>query len=87
MTLTTVCPGPVKTEFADAAGIGGARTRTPSFIWLTPEQVASAAVSGPRTVPASSCPASSTGDGIAGQHTPRAIALLAATRRFYPLGR
>ncbi len=29
VTLTTVCPGPVKTEFAEVAGIGGAEERTP----------------------------------------------------------
>ena len=58
------------------AGIGGAEDRTPSFIWLTPEQVADAAVSGAESgsrvvVPGLLNRASS----IAGQHTPRTIAL------------
>jgi short-subunit dehydrogenase len=74
--LTTVCPGPVKTEFADVAGVGGAEERTPDFIWLTAEQVADAAISGAEggkrvVVPGLLNRATS----LAGQHSPRAIAL------------
>ncbi len=76
VTLTSVCPGPVKTEFADVAGIGGAEDRTPNFIWLTPEQVAEAAISGAESgsrvvVPGLLNRATS----LAGQHSPHSIAL------------
>jgi short-subunit dehydrogenase len=76
VTLTTVCPGPVKTEFADVAGIGGAEERTPEFVWSTPEQVAEAAVGGAErgkrvVVPGALNRATS----ILGQHSPRAIGL------------
>jgi short-subunit dehydrogenase len=76
VTVTTVCPGPVRTEFADVAGIGGAEERTPEAIWLTPEQVAKAAVDGAErgkrvVVPGMLNRATS----IMGQHSPRALAL------------
>ena len=74
--LTTVCPGPVRTEFAEVAGIGGAEERTPGFIWLSAEDVADAAVAGAEggkrvVVPGLLNRAGS----IAGQHSPRAVAL------------
>ncbi|HEX6116982.1 MAG TPA: SDR family oxidoreductase [Solirubrobacterales bacterium] len=76
VSVTTVCPGPVKTEFADVAGIGGAEDRTPEFVWLTPEQVATAAIDGAErgrrvVVPGMLNRATS----LVGQHSPRAIAL------------
>ena len=76
VALTTVCPGPVKTEFADVAGIGGAEERTPGFVWLTPEQVARAAIEGAEkdkrvVVPGALNRATS----LMGQHSPRAVAL------------
>ena len=33
VTVTAVCPGPVKTEFADVAGIGDSEERVPGFVW------------------------------------------------------
>ena len=76
VTLTTVCPGPVRTEFAEVAGIGGAEERTPGFVWITPEDVADAAVGGAESgsrvvVPGLLNRATS----IAGQHAPHSIAL------------
>jgi short-subunit dehydrogenase len=76
VSITTVCPGPVKTEFAEVAGIGGAEKRTPSFVWLTPEEVAAAAIEGAEggdrvVVPGLMNRATS----IVGQHAPRGIAL------------
>ena len=76
VALTTVCPGPVKTEFADVAGLGGAEDRTPDFVWLTPDQVARAAIEGAEknkrvVVPGALNRATS----LVGQHSPRAIAL------------
>jgi uncharacterized protein len=76
VALTTVCPGPVKTEFADVAGIGGAEERTPGFVWLTAEEVARAAIEGAErnkrvVVPGALNRATS----LMGQHSPRAVAL------------
>ena len=76
VTITTVCPGPVKTEFADVAGIGGAEERVPDFVWLTPDQVARAAIGGAEdgkrvVVPGALNRATS----LMGQHSPRALAL------------
>jgi hypothetical protein len=53
VTLTAVCPGPVRTEFANAADIPHADD-TPSFIWMSASDVAREAVdaleAGKRTV-------------------------------------
>jgi uncharacterized protein len=43
VTISAVCPGPVRTEFMDAAGIKRA-DRTPGIIWQSAEQVAEEAV-------------------------------------------
>jgi len=76
VTVTTVCPGPVKTEFAAAAGIAGAEERTPGIIWLTAEDVASAAVSGAEKGSRVVVPGLLNRAGsIAGQHAPRSVAL------------
>ena len=44
VTLTAVCPGPVKTEFAQTAGIGQAEEQVPGFVWMSAEEVARTAV-------------------------------------------
>jgi short-subunit dehydrogenase len=48
VTVTTLCPGPVQTEFAEAAGFDGddANNALPSFMWETAPDVARAAVDG-----------------------------------------
>jgi short-subunit dehydrogenase len=46
VTLTAVCPGPVKTEFAEAAGVGDAESKVPEFFWTDVEDVARDAVDG-----------------------------------------
>lgn len=46
VTLTAVCPGPVKTEFAEVAGVGELAESAPEFVWLSAEEVAEAAVDG-----------------------------------------
>lgn len=42
VTATTLCPGPVRTEFGETAGIDAADSEAalPSFLWETPEAVA-----------------------------------------------
>jgi uncharacterized protein len=46
VTVTALCPGPVKTEFADVAGVGGAEENLPGIFWTPVEQVAREAVDG-----------------------------------------
>jgi short-subunit dehydrogenase len=48
VTVTTLCPGPVETGFAEAAGLSDAEAgeSLPKFMWVPPEDVAKAAVAG-----------------------------------------
>ncbi len=48
VTVTALCPGPVATEFAEAAGWSDAEVEgtLPRALWVTPEAVARAAVDG-----------------------------------------
>ena len=76
VTLTTVCPGPVKTEFAEVAGVGGAEERTPSIVWMTAEDVGEAAVKAAEKGQRAVVPGMLNRAGsLAGQHAPRSIAL------------
>ncbi|MFL5821570.1 MAG: SDR family NAD(P)-dependent oxidoreductase [Solirubrobacteraceae bacterium] len=86
VTVTAVCPGPVRTEFGEAGGFGGADDRIPSFLWLSASSVARAAVNGldqgERVVvpgPINQIAA------LYGQHLPRSV-LLPLARRFWPVG-
>lgn len=82
VTVTAVCPGPVKTEFVAEAGMGGAEERAPGFVWTEVEEVARAAVSGAEkgkrvVVPGGLLNRATT---LGGQHTPRAVLLPLAKR-------
>lgn len=48
VVATALCPGPVETEFAEAAGFGEleAGDSLPKFMWVTAEEVAKAAIEG-----------------------------------------
>ncbi len=46
VSCTVLCPGPVKTEFADAAGMGALADASPGFMWASAAQVAKAGVDG-----------------------------------------
>jgi uncharacterized protein len=46
VTVTALCPGPVKTGFQDASGAHDFASGLPKPLWRTPEQVAAAAISG-----------------------------------------
>jgi short-subunit dehydrogenase len=46
VTCTVLCPGPVATEFQEAAGISHLHSAGPGFLWASAEEVASAAVDG-----------------------------------------
>ena len=81
VTVTAVCPGPVKTEFVAEAGMEGAEGRTPDFIWTDVEDVASAAVDGAAAGKRVVIPGLLNRAGaLGGQHLPRA-ALLPLARR------
>jgi short-subunit dehydrogenase len=76
VSVTAVCPGPVKTEFTDAAGMGDVESETPDLFWMTAEQIARHAVDGADhdkrvVVPGPLNRAQS----LVGQHAPRAVAL------------
>jgi short-subunit dehydrogenase len=66
----------VKTEFTDVAGIPGVEDRTPGAVWMSAEDVARHAVEGAErdrrvVVPG----AINRATALAGQHSPRAVAL------------
>jgi uncharacterized protein len=76
VTVTAVCPGPVRTEFMEQAGFPGVEDRTPGLVWMSAEEVAKIAVDGAEhdkrvVVPGAIARATA----LAGQHSPRAIAL------------
>jgi short-subunit dehydrogenase len=76
VTVTAVCPGPVRTEFTEVAGVGGVEDRTPGAVWMSAEDIARHAVDGARhdrrvVVPGTLNRATA----LAGQHSPRSIAL------------
>jgi len=86
VTVTALCPGPVRTEFGEAGGFGGADERIPSWMWLSPDEVARAGVEGLErgrrvVVPG---PLNQAG-ALSGQHFPRGV-LLPLLRRLWPVG-
>ena len=81
VTVTALCPGPVRTEFPEVAGMGDAEERTPGFVWTTPAEVAEQAVSGVEkgrrvVVPGMLNQATA----LAGQHSPHMFLLPIAQR-------
>lgn len=87
VTATALCPGPVRTEFLDVAGLGREAGVLPEFIWTSSPDVAEAGVRGlergKRTVVAGEVNRLT---ALGGRYTPRPL-LLAGTRRLYRLGR
>jgi short-subunit dehydrogenase len=81
VTLTAVCPGPVKTEFAEAAGLGGAEEQLPGMFWLSAESVAKSAVESADDGKRAIIPGVLNRAGaLTGQHAPRMLALPIAKR-------
>lgn len=83
VTVTTLCPGPVKTEFGENAGAGGVEDKLPKPFWTASEQVAKQAVdaldSGKRVV----VPGFFNRAGaLGGQHVPRALMLPVVGRAY-----
>ena len=86
VTVTAVCPGPVRTEFGEAGGFGGADDRIPGFLWLSARKVAGDALealeAGDRVVvpgPINQVAA------LYGHYMPRSV-LLPLVRRAWPVG-
>ncbi len=74
--VTAVCPGPVKTEFSEAAGMGGVEQTTPEAIWMTAEEIAAAAIEGAERDKRVVVPgAINRAQSIVGHYSPRALAL------------
>jgi short-subunit dehydrogenase len=84
VTVTTLCPGPVKTEFAQTAGLGDINNQAPSLLWTSVEQVAKAGVDGMAAGRRVVIPgALNQMSAIAGRFSPRSV-LLPIVRRFNP---
>ncbi|MBJ7329436.1 MAG: SDR family oxidoreductase [Solirubrobacteraceae bacterium] len=84
VSVTSLCPGPVATEFAETAGLEDMFDSVPGFAQVTSPECAAAAIEGLAdnrrvVVPGIFTKAMT----LSGRHTPRAI-LLPTLRRFYP---
>jgi short-subunit dehydrogenase len=76
VTLTVVCPGPVRTEFMEAAEIPKAEERTPAFVWMSAEELARDAIRAAEKGKRAVVPGALNQAGaIAGRHSPRTLAL------------
>ncbi|HKH23575.1 MAG TPA: SDR family oxidoreductase [Solirubrobacterales bacterium] len=76
VTVTAVCPGPVRTEFMATAEVPGVEDRTPGIVWMSAEDIARAAVDGAAHDKRVVVPGMLNRAGaLAGQHSPRAVAL------------
>jgi uncharacterized protein len=76
VTVTAVCPGPVRTEFTQVAGYEEVEDTTPDLIWMSAADVAREAVHGAERGKRVVVPGALNRAGaLAGQHAPRALAL------------
>jgi short-subunit dehydrogenase len=85
VTVTALCPGPVRTEFVEIAGAAEAENQLPAAFWTSVEQVAREAVEGLERGKRVVTPGLLNRAGaIGGQHAPRALALpiINRVRRF-----
>jgi uncharacterized protein len=84
VTATVLCPGPVRTEFEEVAGVEGVSERTPSFLWMDAPEVAEAALDALAKGKRSVVPGRINHAGtIGGRHVPRSL-LLPLVRRLNP---
>ena len=75
VTLTAVCPGPVRTEFMDHADLTDASEKVPEFFWTSPQELAKDAVEAAAKGKRAVVPGLINRAGaIAGQHSPRGLA-------------
>jgi uncharacterized protein len=76
VTVTALCPGPVRTEFPEVAGMGDVEARTPELFWASPEEVAHQAIDGVARDKRVVVPGVlNRATALAGQHSPRGLAL------------
>lgn len=87
VTVTALCPGPVRTEFTKGTGLGVSEEKVPAAFWKEAAEVARAGVAGlekgKRTVVAGRLNAIG---AVAGRLTPRAL-LLPLASRVTPVGK
>jgi short-subunit dehydrogenase len=85
VTITAICPGPVRTEFGEMGGFGGADEKIPGFAWLEADAVAEDAVKGLENGDRVVVPgALNRIAASAGHYTPRSL-LLPIVRRVWPV--
>jgi uncharacterized protein len=81
VTVTALCPGPVKTEFAQVAGAHAAEEQVPEMFWTPVEDVARQAVEGAEKGKRVVVPGLLNRAGaLSGQHSPRMLVLPLAKR-------
>jgi hypothetical protein len=81
VSVTALCPGPVKTEFAEIANLQNAEATMPDFLWDTPDVVARAGIRGLERGKRVVIPGLLNRAGaVGGQHAPRSVVLRLATR-------
>ena len=84
VTVTALCPGPVKTEFVEVAGVGGAEENLPGIFWTDVEDVAREAVDGADAGKRVVVPGLLNQVGaLTGQHSPRMLVLPFAKRLWH----
>jgi uncharacterized protein len=87
VTATTLCPGPVKTEFSETAGIGEEAASLPELFWTDSSFVAEEGVLGLERGRRLVVPGKLNRAGaLGGQHAPRGL-LLRFASRVTPVGR
>jgi short-subunit dehydrogenase len=85
VTVTAVCPGPVRTEFGESGGFGGADDKIPGVLWLDAQKVARDAVQGLEKGDRMVVPgALNRVAALYGRHLPRSL-LLPLARRVWPV--
>jgi short-subunit dehydrogenase len=86
VTATALCPGPVKTEFAEVANLGEAE-KLPAVFWASAEDTARAGIEGLERGKRVVIPGALNRAGaVGGQHAPRSVILRLASR-LHPAGR
>jgi short-subunit dehydrogenase len=81
VSVTVMCPGGIRTEFATVAGAGGLAARLPPAVWMTPEAVAAHGIAGMERGKWLVVPGRLNRIGGAiGRHVPRSLLLGAAGR-------
>jgi uncharacterized protein len=81
VTVTAICPGPVRTEFPQAAGIERAEEGTPGFVWMSAEDLAEEAVKAAAAGKRAVVPGRLNYAGsVLGRHVPRKLVLPLSSR-------